>query len=698
MMSTQQNYYREKYLKYKKKYLTLKMNGGANCANFGFKQHTGECWHDSLSMIFCYCDGIGETIQEIFKSEESFNFFYNDINIDELNGIPIELIPPNYDLDIKEEKEKLLNLVKYYFNYIYERYSNEQKVDLRPIIMQKLTQKNKDIILDHIIATNYYTNKETENKIIDFMTGFYDETHNDHDWYLDNMDILLEETGLSYIEPSALFRANSMTFSLECVRYIHEIVKHNNLNVRKKATTGGTIIDEIIAMCIVSYFLLNYPLERLRHIQILQRAKSVTYEPIQQLERKLSQPSELQLLDDDKSIQKIDQSIQKIDQSIQKIDQSKIKFLSSKIFDFQDIFTQYNSVENIIKKLNEIKDILGSTLCVLIISNLSKIEYDEFGNSYDAYGNIYNDEYINTLKINHAQCFFKCNRRQYFYDDNGIAIDKTRKLFVNFDWKEYLNKVIDSIILQINDHNKKTKYKLFSSFYQEELKYPYDLEIVIKHMVFIEKTNYTKEVFTINFLDNLKYLMYSYNNNNILNIVKNNIINNKTLLELLYTSLQINNKLIFNELLNKENSRNCLNIIPQHGVTLLHVSIYIRDESYFPLLLEHPNISDSFIIQDYNGSTPLHQIVYRGKLDFLKKIIINPKIENCFTIQDFNDGNTPLHIALLKLKEYEYDNDDNDINKKIVDILMQHEKISICYEIKNKNGYTVKSLIQAPLI
>ena len=86
--------YQEKYLKYKNKYLTLKMNGGANCARLGFRQHQEECWHDSLSMIFCYCDGIGETIQEIFKSDETFKIFLENININELNGIPLELLPP----------------------------------------------------------------------------------------------------------------------------------------------------------------------------------------------------------------------------------------------------------------------------------------------------------------------------------------------------------------------------------------------------------------------------------------------------------------------------------------------------------------------------------------------------------------------------------------------------------------------------
>ena len=122
-----QNYYQEKYLKYKKKYFQLKMSGGANCANMGFTQHQEECWNDSLSMIFCYCDGIGETIQEIFRSEESFTEFITNIDINELNGIPLELLPPNFDLDKEDDKKKLLHLSKEYIKELYKRYLNEKK-------------------------------------------------------------------------------------------------------------------------------------------------------------------------------------------------------------------------------------------------------------------------------------------------------------------------------------------------------------------------------------------------------------------------------------------------------------------------------------------------------------------------------------------------------------------------------------------
>ena len=44
-----EEFYKNKYLKYKQKYF----NGGVckNCAKVGFEQHRGECWHDAFSTI-----------------------------------------------------------------------------------------------------------------------------------------------------------------------------------------------------------------------------------------------------------------------------------------------------------------------------------------------------------------------------------------------------------------------------------------------------------------------------------------------------------------------------------------------------------------------------------------------------------------------------------------------------------------------
>ena len=33
------------------------------CLDYGFRQHTGECWIDAIQMFFCFQDGIKEVVQ-----------------------------------------------------------------------------------------------------------------------------------------------------------------------------------------------------------------------------------------------------------------------------------------------------------------------------------------------------------------------------------------------------------------------------------------------------------------------------------------------------------------------------------------------------------------------------------------------------------------------------------------------------------
>ena len=82
--------YKQKYLKYKKKYLELKDNlsennlhrelkdltggkshrilrdlaGGLTCHRNPHTQHYGECWHDSLITDFIYGELVGEEVQQ----------------------------------------------------------------------------------------------------------------------------------------------------------------------------------------------------------------------------------------------------------------------------------------------------------------------------------------------------------------------------------------------------------------------------------------------------------------------------------------------------------------------------------------------------------------------------------------------------------------------------------------------------------
>jgi hypothetical protein len=67
--------YYSKYMKYKNKYLVLKQKGGeVKCLRYGFQQHSGECWHDSVAMMLMQSD--------IIKND--FVTTISRLNIDEI--------------------------------------------------------------------------------------------------------------------------------------------------------------------------------------------------------------------------------------------------------------------------------------------------------------------------------------------------------------------------------------------------------------------------------------------------------------------------------------------------------------------------------------------------------------------------------------------------------------------------------------
>ncbi len=77
--------YKDKYLKYKNKYNNLKsLLGGDNCLKFGFQQHSGECWHDSLGMLLMQSD----------LTKDAFIRSMQSINIDEVQAKLVDLFSP----------------------------------------------------------------------------------------------------------------------------------------------------------------------------------------------------------------------------------------------------------------------------------------------------------------------------------------------------------------------------------------------------------------------------------------------------------------------------------------------------------------------------------------------------------------------------------------------------------------------------
>jgi hypothetical protein len=115
--------YKNKYLKYKNKYLDLKTRliGGADCPKFGFYQHHGECWHDSLSMILLYSNGLSDNIQAMFNSEH----FSAEECIQQAIGNPqLEfLLPKNIE---PENYGEFIHFAERYISQLQSRYLNDK--------------------------------------------------------------------------------------------------------------------------------------------------------------------------------------------------------------------------------------------------------------------------------------------------------------------------------------------------------------------------------------------------------------------------------------------------------------------------------------------------------------------------------------------------------------------------------------------
>ena len=566
--------YQEKYLKYKKKYIDLKqnlfqINGGGVCPIIGFHQHKGECWHDALSTILLFNDGISENVQELFDK--------GDISELETYGIPIDLLPLNFNLENPLEQEKLFDIAVSYINESYNRYTN----DKQPITAGPITAG-----------------------------------------------------------PITLMRQDSLQFSLECVKGIFNIVNHNRLQEVVYADTkhSGKNIHDIITLNIFSYFLLNKP-------------------------------------------------------------NTRPYFLSSNTFYLSEIFNVYNSIETIISILLKMCEYLKDSLCILIKTNKQPNGVEDYRED---------EEEIITETINgHVQCFFKCGGVEKYYDDNKVNRYISSKLYINFEWKKYLNEIITEIITEIIKKKLKKEdipkfYCKFSKLYFNPL---YNINYNMKNksriygFTFVRKILFNPESYKNNLLENLPAYMWNYNNEKLINLIKTNDIDNIDdiiIFHSILTGLQNNSNNILKTLLEKPYSQKYFMIQNKDGLTLLMFAITKNNMEIVQLLLTKKSIEKSFTIQDKNGYTPLIWAITQNNMEIVQLLLTKKSIEKSFTIQN-NDGNTPLLVA-IKIKNI-------DIIKLLLTIPIIKDSITIqnndgntplLVAIKKNNIKIIKLLLKIP--
>jgi hypothetical protein len=138
--------HKQKYLKYKKKYLNLQKEssklqliGGAKCPTIGFVQHSGECWHDALSTIMLYSDNVADHIQRIFDTNGGHTFKVDDCISSAIRNNPL---PLPFNIEEKDMKSFIESAEEYIRN-LYHRYNNE-KLKPQPYVRMPIRLSEAD--------------------------------------------------------------------------------------------------------------------------------------------------------------------------------------------------------------------------------------------------------------------------------------------------------------------------------------------------------------------------------------------------------------------------------------------------------------------------------------------------------------------------------------------------------------------------
>ena len=646
--------YEEKYLKYKNKYLDLKeylskMNGGVvQCPKIGFHQHEGECWHDALSTSLLFTDGISEDIQELFNVKDISELQIHGKSLNELSilgndKIPLSILPLNFEYSDKKDRDTLITYVKSYITNMYNRYNNEKK-PLDISIFKIATKADKKV----------------------------------------------------QIYKESPYRQESFDLSLACVEGIFNIVAHNNINPRlyDKEDHGGATVHTLITLNIISYFLLNTPNKKPHYFL------NFSIFDIEEIFNNNSM------------------------ESIKKNLENMIKILDDTICVEINLFSMYDTFTD---EYTEMEDIDTYYKSFIGIKNRNGKDIDPTDNG-------------------HSQCFYKCGGKEKYYDDNGInpfQFNNNTNLSIDFNWKKYLREIIEEILSTITEENKSDFFSKFSKMYFDEqygIKYKKTNKTRIYKFKLIRKIEYIKENQINNLAENFDIYINNYNNNNIQRIIKDSKFDKNNLNIYLCTAINECNLEILSVLLTKPNISESFNLtstnvyIPLNLVILNFsfkrlfnnkikygkitnsmekIDLYKRYKNkyieMFNKLMDHPDINICFNNQEFGGDTSLLYAINECNLEIVSKLLEHKDISKCFNL--VNDVNfTPLLAAIYQygkittIEEYKIElelegkvhKEDTELelelekkyiseNSKIVNKLLEHPNINICFDIKDND-------------
>ncbi len=236
--------YYSKYLKYKNKYINLKNThqiGGANCLKYGYQQHSGECWHDSLSMLMMQSDGL----KDIFIPQLKV------VNVDDVHRNLVALFAP-------ENIDRNAYLLPFSI-YIYYLRNKADVANINRIIIDFLNL-SKEYVKNHIQRALNRISYDEEMSRYGYDRENPDDEH-PFDFFTD-VTQLQEELRAATIpkEQTRIRRRMSVHVTNVCTHTINEIyslISDDSLGMIKIKKQGGNIGHIILAMEILNMYIIR---------------------------------------------------------------------------------------------------------------------------------------------------------------------------------------------------------------------------------------------------------------------------------------------------------------------------------------------------------------------------------------------------------------------------------------------------------
>ncbi len=473
------NEFKDKYLKYKKKYLELK--GGAHCPRLGFHQYTGQCWNDAFQMIILYSNELSEPIQhffnnpefkipkrsedgEIIKGEFEFNKehlgWLTYINNYEMNK---DLLPLNIEF---EDFKQFIEQGIIYIENLFNRYHNDIKPSTKDSHgYDDKSSKVNSVVYDfeyktfmskpHLVENKLSENIITINKNVD--KDIESLTLNDINYKLNDIIInkktgkkykiiqftetklkLKDMNGKNYIENIIFVKIKSIEPDFEDDKIEVTELKKYIRDTSPPMPDPPPLPDNLLTKLTKSLFSTSKPSKLLRRNSMSESYSCViaNYVIYNMNILKKKRIKDVNTPDNGGDASNIIINIGIINYfingyvNLHKLLKIPINFIINyDIYDFKNIYCDKTELIKIIENLDNDK------YKGVIISIASNIDDD----------------------FDHVQSFINCNdtnkiSKYYYYDNTGSVNIYKNQTLIEFKWKEFLKQKIEYILKQEKEH------------------------------------------------------------------------------------------------------------------------------------------------------------------------------------------------------------------------------------------------------